>query len=161
MDPPHFEHFTCPMVHPVTGETISSYKKIMHNPATVETWQTAFGKDFRGMTQGDKKTGQEGTNAMFVMTHDEIWHVLRTGMTFTYGNLVVDYQPQKDNPRCICITAGGNLVTYKSSPSVCTANLDTAKPHWNSVISTEWAKYMCLDIKIFYFMAKQEYFKYM
>jgi hypothetical protein len=45
-DPPHFEHFACPMVHPVTGKTISSYKKLMHDPATAKTWQTAFGKDF-------------------------------------------------------------------------------------------------------------------
>ena len=28
----HFEHYTNPMVHPVTGETISSYKKLMHVP---------------------------------------------------------------------------------------------------------------------------------
>ncbi len=75
-DPPHFEHFACPMVHPITGETISSYKKLMHNPAKAKTWQTAFGKDFSGMAQGDNKTGQKGTNAMFVMTHDEIRHVL-------------------------------------------------------------------------------------
>ncbi len=50
------------MVHPVTGETISSYKKLMHDPATAETWQTAFGKDFGGMTQGDDKTGQKGSD---------------------------------------------------------------------------------------------------
>ena len=63
-DPLHFEHFACPMVHPVTGETISSYKKLMHDPATVKSWQTAVGKDFGGMAQGDNKTGQKGTNAM-------------------------------------------------------------------------------------------------
>jgi hypothetical protein len=45
--------------------------------------------------------------------------------------------------------AGGNLIKYKSSPSVQMANLDTAKLHWNSVISTKRAKYMCLDIKYF------------
>ncbi len=28
-----------------------------------------------------------------------------------------------------------------------TADLDTAKLHWNSVVSTENAQYMCLDIK--------------
>ncbi len=36
-EPPHFEHFACPMVHPVTGKTILSYKQLMHNPATAET----------------------------------------------------------------------------------------------------------------------------
>ena len=34
----------------------------------MEIWQTAFGKDFGGMTQGDNKTGQKGTNSIFVMT---------------------------------------------------------------------------------------------
>jgi hypothetical protein len=143
----HIEHFALPMVHPVTGETISSYKKIMHNPATAEIWQTAFGKDFGGMAQGDSKTGQKGTDAMFVMTHDEIRHVLRQGKKFTYGNPVVDYRPQKEDPYRIRITAGGNLITYKTSPSVCKADLDTAKLHWNSVISMPGTKYLCLDIK--------------
>ncbi len=58
------------MVHPVTRETISSYKKLMHDLATAKTWQTAFGKNFGGMAQGDNKTGQKGTNAMLFMTHD-------------------------------------------------------------------------------------------
>jgi hypothetical protein len=45
------------MVHPTTGKTISSYKHLMHDPDTLEVWQTAFGKDFGGMAQGDNKTG--------------------------------------------------------------------------------------------------------
>jgi hypothetical protein len=161
-EPPHFEHFACPMVHPVTGKTISSYKKLMHDPATAETWQTAFGKEFGGMIQSDNKIGQKGTNAMFVMSHNEIKHMLSEGKKFTYGNPVIDYCPHKDDPHRICITAGGgNLINYKSSPSVHMADLDTAKLHWNSVISTKAAKYMCLDIKNFYLTAKLEYFEYM
>ena len=56
-----FKHYASPMVHPITDETISSYKKLMNNPATTEVWQTAFGKDFDGMAQGCNKTGQKGT----------------------------------------------------------------------------------------------------
>jgi hypothetical protein len=82
-EPSHLEHFCSPMVHPITGETISSYKKLMHDPATAETWQTAFGKDFGGMTQGDNKTGQQGTNAMFVMTHNEIKKAYELKKKFT------------------------------------------------------------------------------
>jgi hypothetical protein len=108
------------MVHPVTGETISSYKKLMHDPATAETWQSAFGKNFGGMVQGDNKTGQKGTNAMFVILHDKIKHMLSEGKNFTYGNPVVDYRPHIDDPHQIRITAGGNLINYESSPSVCT-----------------------------------------
>jgi hypothetical protein len=75
----HFEHYTNPMVHPVTGETISSYKKLMHNLATAKMRQTAFGKDFGGMAQGDNKMGQKDTYAMFVMIHEKIQEVLPAG----------------------------------------------------------------------------------
>ncbi len=133
----------------------------MHDPATAKTWQTAFGTDFGGMAQGDNKTGQQGTNALFLMTHDGIKQILREGKKFTYGNPIIDHRPQKDNPHCIQITAGGSLITYKSSPSVRMTNLDTAKLHWNSIISTRGAKYVCLNIKNFYLMAKLKYFEYM
>ena len=68
----NLEHLAMPMVHPTTCETISSYKKLMNNPDTREIWETAFGKDFGGMAQGDNKMGQKGTNAIFVMPHNEI-----------------------------------------------------------------------------------------
>jgi hypothetical protein len=87
----NMEHYANPMVHPVTGRTISSYKKLMHDPATAKVWQTAFGKDFGGMAQGCNKTGQKGTNAMFVMTHDKIMHALTAKIFSTYVNPVVDY----------------------------------------------------------------------
>jgi hypothetical protein len=34
--PVDIEHYANPMVHPITGRTISSYKKLMHNPATAK-----------------------------------------------------------------------------------------------------------------------------
>jgi hypothetical protein len=92
------------------------------------------------MAQGDLKMGQKGTNAMFVMMHDKIRHVLRQGEKTTYGKPVVNYRLQKEDPYRIHITAGGNLITYKSSPSVHTLDLDTAKLHWNSVISMPGTK---------------------
>jgi hypothetical protein len=57
----NFEHYANPMIHPVTGWTISSYKKLMHNPAISKVLQTACNKDFGGMAQGCNKTGQKGT----------------------------------------------------------------------------------------------------
>ena len=87
----HFEHYANPMVHPVTGETISSYKRLIHHSATTEIWQTAFGKDFGGMAQGDNKTGQKGTNSIFVMIHEEI-------AMAKYARIVIDYRPQKEDP---------------------------------------------------------------
>jgi hypothetical protein len=40
-----------PMVHPITGETISSYKWLVKDLTTAETWQMVFGKDFGSMVQ--------------------------------------------------------------------------------------------------------------
>ncbi len=91
----NFAHFALPMVHRATGETISSYKQLMNDPETAEVWQTAFGKDFGGMAQGDDKTGQKETNSVFVMTHNEIDIAKAAGHKWTYARIVVDYQPKK------------------------------------------------------------------
>jgi hypothetical protein len=74
---------------------------------------------------------------------------------------VVDHRPQKEEPNRIRITAGGNLIESTGKFSVPTANIGTAKLHWNSVVSTALAKYMCIDIKSFYLSAALEYFEYM
>ena len=52
---------------------------MMHDPAMADVWQTAFSKDFGGMSQGDNKTGQKGTVTMFGMTHNDKKHALRAG----------------------------------------------------------------------------------
>ena len=79
-----------PMVHPITGETISSYKWLMHDPTTAETWKMVFRKDFGGMAQGDLKTGHKGTNSIFIMTHDKILHIPQN-QTVTCAWVVVNF----------------------------------------------------------------------
>ncbi len=81
------------------------------------------------------------------MNHEEIKTVLKAGKKITDANPVVDHRPQKADPNRICITAGGNLIKCNGEVSVPTANIDMAKLHWNSVVSTALAKYMCIDIK--------------
>jgi hypothetical protein len=118
---------------------------LMNDPATAEVWQTAFGKDFGGMAQADKKTGEKGMDAMSVMTHEDIKHALKTGKKITYCNPVVDQRPQKEDPNRIRLTAGGNLIHCDEELLVPTAGLETVKLHWNSVVSIAMAKYMCID----------------
>ncbi len=146
------------MVHPTTGKTVSSYKRLMHNPDTLEVWQTAFGKDFGGMAQGDNKMGQKGTDSIFVMTHDEI-RALPKNQTVTYARVVVDFCPQKADPHCIRITAGGNLINYPGELLMHTVDLTTSKLMWNSVLSTAGAKYMYLDTKNLYLTAPLDQFE--
>ena len=73
----------------------------------------------------------------------------------------MDHRPQKEDPNQIRIAVGGNLITYKGSISTGTADLRTSKLLWNSVLSTEGAKYMFIDIKNFYLTAALDYYEYM
>jgi hypothetical protein len=86
----NFEQVAMLMLHPTTSKGISRYKKLMHNPAMSKTWQTAFGLDFGGMTQGDNKTGQKGSNSVFVMTHAQI-PLIPKNQTITYAHVLVDF----------------------------------------------------------------------
>jgi hypothetical protein len=52
---PNYAHYAIPMVHPTTGKTITSYKRLMNNPKTAKIWQTTFGKDIRGWRKGTTK----------------------------------------------------------------------------------------------------------
>ena len=148
----NYPHYAMPMVHPITGKTITSYKKLMKDSVTQDTWLMAFGKDFGGMSQGDNKTGQVGTNAMFVMDPKDIPNI-PADRTVTYANVTVDFRPQKEDLHRIRITAGGNLINYPGKLTTQTADIITPKLHWNSVLSTQKAKYMCLDLKKIYLSA--------
>jgi len=63
---PNYAHYASPMIHPTTGETITSYKRLRNNPKTAEIWQTAFGKD---------------------LEHDEIAKAKKNRKTFTYTRI--------------------------------------------------------------------------
>ena len=103
------EHFCNGVQHPVSGATITKYKQLIHIPQMREVWTTAFGKEFGNLAQGDDKTGEKGTNSIFVMSHEDIANIPR-GRTVTYGRIVIDYRPQKADPNRVRITAGGNLI---------------------------------------------------
>ena len=75
--------------------------------------------------------------------------------------MMVDYRPQKTDPNRVCITAGVNLIKYPGELTTQTADLTTSKILWNIVISTQDAKYMCIDIKNFYLCTPLDKFEYM
>ena len=55
----------------------------------------------------------------------------------------------------------GNLIEYAGEVTTKTADLVTSKVLWNSVVSTELAKFLCIDIKNFYLCAPMKEFEYM
>ena len=91
----NIEHFCAPVVHPVTGETISKHQTLARYTVIKETW-TAWGKELGNLAQGYDKTSTKGTDSLFVMSPDDIRNITKY-RTVTYARIVVDYQPQKDD----------------------------------------------------------------
>ena len=92
-----------------------------------------------------------GTDAMFVMTPEQVTN-MPPNRFMTYANIVVDYRPQKEDLNHIRITPGGNLINHPGELMTRTADITTSKLYWNSVLSTQRAKYMCSDLKMFTFL---------
>ena len=104
--------------------------------------------------------GEKGTNTLIILRPDQM-HMIPNDRVVTYANIVVDYQPQKEDPNRIRITSGGNLIVYPGELTTRIADITTSKILYNSVLSTKNAKYMCLDIKNFYLCAPMKRFEYM
>ena len=142
-------------MHPLTSETITQYQKLAKDPVTKEVWMTGFQKEFDRIEQGDTKMGTKGTNYIFAMSHSEIANIPEDRVV-TYAQVVIDYQPQKEDPNRVRITAGANLTQYPGELTTQTADLAMAKLLWNSVLSTPGAKFMALDVGNFYLMTPMD-----
>ena len=91
----NIKHFSAPIVHPVTRETISSYKKLARNPVTQDTWMTSLGKEFGNIAQGDLKTGEKGTNCVFVMTYNQIKTFLQISLSHMHASSLITGHKKK------------------------------------------------------------------
>jgi hypothetical protein len=80
----------------------------------------------------------------------ERWHDI------TYGRIVANFRPQKDDPYRIHLTNGGNRINFPSDCGTPTANMITTKLLLNSIISTPGPRFMTIDIKDFYLNTPME-----
>ena len=141
------EHFCAPLIHPITGKSITNYKNWQKTQQQDKSGQQHLVRNGENWHREITKTGTKGTKSMFVIDHKEIkW--IPADFTITYTNILVDYFPQKSDPNRFIITAGGNLINYPGELTAGTADLTTSKILRNSIFSTIGAKNMCVDIKI-------------
>ena len=132
--PPTFLPSCNAVVHPITGETITNYKKIINDPILKKTLEESMCKELGRLAQGYNNT--EGTNTVNFMTHEQIRNI-PNNRTVTYARIVIDYRSQKKDPNRVQITAGGNLIEYPYELTTRTADLPTSKILWYSTISTK------------------------
>ena len=79
------------------------------NPELREVWETGFGKEWGSLSQGDMITGAKVIDTFKILRPEQVL-LIPNDCVVTYKNTVVDYRPQKDDPNCVRITAGGNLI---------------------------------------------------
>ena len=68
----------------------------------------------------------------------------------TYACIVIDHQPQKEYPNCVCMTASGNLIDYPFELTTHMDDMVSSKILWNSVISTKGTRFANANIKNMY-----------
>ena len=95
------------MVHPVTKETITKYKKLIDDPLMQVVWSKSMCKELGRLCQVFGDT--EGTNTMRFLDINGIRNIPRDRVV-TYARIVVDYRAQKKDPNRVRINAGGNLL---------------------------------------------------
>ena len=79
----------------------------------------------------------------------------------TYGCVVVNFRPEKEDPYRTRLTVGGDCVNYPYNCGTPTIDLATVKYLLNSIISTPLAKFMTIEIMDFYLFTPMTCFEYM
>eukprot|EP00804_Cyclotella_cryptica_P000163 CCRYP_017463-RA/>CCRYP_017463-RA protein AED:0.42 eAED:0.49 QI:0/-1/0/1/-1/0/1/0/288 len=141
-----------------TGELLE-YRYLIKNPKYCTIWKNAYGKELGRLAQGIPGT-VKGTNTIVFIAYNEIPPQRRKDVT--YGRIVANYGPEKEDPYLIRLTVGGNKITYPGDCGTPTADMLTTKILLNSVISTKGARFMTIDIKDFYLntpMVRPEYMR--
>jgi hypothetical protein len=139
---------TMPMFNSVINEDTGAsleYRNLTKDDSRFTVWNKAAANEFGRLAQG---VGDriEGSNTIFFIPRQAV----PKGKIITYGRFVVDIRPNKSEIPRVRLTVGGNLIQYMGDVSTCSADLTTSKCLWNSTISTEGAKLMCLDVKNVY-----------
>jgi hypothetical protein len=144
------------MLHAVlndeTGE-LMEYRHLVSNPKYRDTWKNAYGKELGRLAQGLHD---------IVKGTDTIVFIHKAGVPqarwkdVTYGRIVANFRPEKDDPYRIRLTVGGNRINFPGDCGTPTADMITVKILLNSVISTRNARFMTIDIKDFYLNTPME-----
>jgi hypothetical protein len=138
-----------------TGASLK-HRHLIQNDSTFTVWNKSAAHEFGRLAKG--VGGRiEGSNTISFIPRQAV----PKGKIITYGCFVVDIRPNKSKTHRVHLTVGGNLIQYPGDVSTRSADFTTSKCLWNSKISTEGAKYMCLDINSFELGTPMEAFEYM
>jgi hypothetical protein len=149
------KHMANSVINEDTGASLEDLH-LINDASTFTIWNEAAANEFGILAQG---VGNriDGSNTIYFIPRQAV----PKGKIVTYGRFVVDIRPKKSEVHRVRLTVGGNLIQYPGDVSTRSSDLTTSKCLWNSTISTDYAKYMCLDVKNFYLSTPMDTFEYM
>ena len=101
-----------------------------------------------------------GPTQSFFLSSKQVWYI-PTNWTVTYGQIVINHRPQKEDPNRVCITVGGNLINYPFELTRGTTDMVSSKLLWNSTVSTKGACFGGANIKNMYLDTPLNRYEYM
>ena len=122
----------------------------MRHPDYKGPWSLSSANEFGRLANGVGGRIKNPTNTIkFIHKHD-VPHDRRKDVT--YGQFVCTVRPEKAKSNRTRFTVGGDRINYPGEVATPTADMLVAKLLFNSVVSTDGAKFMTLDISNFYLM---------
>ena len=131
-------------VNPDTGQ-LADYKELSQS-SDGKHWINSCSNEVGRLAQGRHPSMPTGTDTIRFIKRSEA----PADRSITYLRIVSTDRPQKTEVRRVRFTVGGDKVDCPFDVSTKTAALSTVKMLLNSVLSTDNAKFMTVDIKDFY-----------
>jgi Reverse transcriptase (RNA-dependent DNA polymerase). len=144
------------VLDPNTGNQLEYRQLIAKNSPSRDIWLQSMGNEIGRLAQGIPGR-VTGTNTIFFIPKSAVPPKRKV----TYARIVPAIRPQKEETHRIRVTVGGNLLEYDADTGTPAADLTTTKLFLNSVISTESARFMNMDVKDFYLNNVMKIFEYM
>jgi hypothetical protein len=136
-------HHSNAVIHPVTRKEME-YSALMMDSRLQPLWTRGFGNECGRLFQGIRDI--PGTDTCFFIELKNI----PTDRKITYGKIVCDYKPHKQERERVRLTVGGDRLDYSVDVATSTADITTFKILINSTLSTKDAAMMMMDIKNYY-----------
>jgi hypothetical protein len=149
-----WQHLANAVIHLTTGKE-TKYTALMKDPQLQPLWTRGFGNECGRLFQGIRDI--PGTDTCFFI---KLTNILKD-RNITYGKIVCDYKPHKQEKERVLLTVGGDRLDYSGDVTTSTADITTFKILINSTLSTEDAAMMMMDIKNYYLGTPLPRFEYM
>eukprot|EP00957_Ditylum_brightwellii_P031602 2396688-Ditylum_brightwellii.AAC.1 len=102
------QHLANPIIDDNTGLELE-YQHLIKQDKHREVWTKSFVNELGRLAQGVHNK-VKGTDTMFFIPYNQVPQDRRGDVT--YGCIVVDYRPQKDEPERMRLTIGGDRIQY-------------------------------------------------